>query len=134
MAGASHLPALAASAAGASKHTKCRENAIVSRKEKGIDMSDVWVANHDGTDIVRARDISEVGLDYDGNVTARLVGREGTVVTLVAHRADHGEQQPGDLHRQLVRVIAELSDASGAHLVRPVYAESSGWQWVSEPL
>jgi hypothetical protein len=106
----------------------------VSRKEEGIDMSDVWVASHDGTDIVRARDISEVGLDYDGNVTARLVGREGTVVTLVAHRADHSEQQPGDLHRQLVRVVAELSDSSGAHLVRPVYAEPSGWQWVRESL
>jgi hypothetical protein len=99
-----------------------------------MDMSDVWVASHDGTDIVRARDISEVGLDYDGNVTARLVGRDSTVVTLVAHRADHSEQQPGDLHRQLIRVVAELSDSSGAHLVRPVYAESSGWQWVREPL
>jgi hypothetical protein len=107
---------------------------MVSRKEEGMDMSDVWVANHDGTDIVRARDISSVGLDYDGNVTARLVGREGTVVTLVAHRADHSEQQPGDLHRQLIGVVAELSDSSGAHLVWPVYAESSGWRWVSEPL
>ncbi len=99
-----------------------------------MDMSEVWVANHDGTDIVRARDISGVGLDYDGNVTARLVGREGTVVTLVAHRAHHNEQQPGDLHRQLIRAVAELSDSSGAHLVRAVHAESGGWQWVSEPL
>jgi hypothetical protein len=99
-----------------------------------MDGPDVWVASGDGSDIIRARDISVVGLDYDGNVTARLAGRESTVVTLVAHRAHHDEQQPGDLHRQLIRVVAELSDSSGAHLVRPAYAGSSGWQWVSESL
>lgn len=99
-----------------------------------MDMPDVWVASNDGTDIIRARDISGVGLDYDGNVTARLAGLEGPAMTLVAHRAHHNEQQPGDLHRQLIRVIAELSDSSGAHLVRPVHEEPSGWRWVSEPL
>lgn len=99
-----------------------------------MDMPNVWVANHDGTDIVRAWDISGVGLDYDGNVTARLAGREGTVVTLVAHRAHHNEQRPGDLHRQLIRVVAGLSDSSGAHLVRPVHVEPGGSRWVSEPL
>ncbi len=99
-----------------------------------MDMPDVWVANNDGTDIVRARDISGVGLDYDGNVTARLLGPEGAIVTLVAHRAHHNERHPGDLHRQLIRVVAELSDSSGAHLVRPVHVDSRGWQWVSEPL
>jgi hypothetical protein len=48
-----------------------------------MDGPDVWVASGDGSDIIRARDISVVGLDYDGNVTARLAGRESTVVTLV---------------------------------------------------
>jgi hypothetical protein len=99
-----------------------------------MDGPDVWVASEGGADIIRARDISGVGLDYDGNVTARLAGREGAMVTLVAHRAHHEEQQPGDLHRQLIRVVAQLSDSSGAHLVRPVHAESGGWQWVTEPL
>jgi hypothetical protein len=99
-----------------------------------MDTPNVWVASNDGTDIVRARDISVVGLDYDGNVTVRLVGLEGAIVTLVAHRAHHNEHQPDDFHRQLIRVVAELSDSSGAHLVRPVHAESGGWQWVSELL
>ena len=99
-----------------------------------MDGPDVWVASGDGTDIIRARDVSAVGLDYDGNVTVRMTGREGTIVTLVAHRAHRDEQQPGDLHRQLIRVVAQLSDSSGAHLVRPVHAEPGGWQWVTEPL
>ena len=54
-----------------------------------MDGPEVWVASEEGTDIIRARDISAVGLDYDGNVTVRLAGREGTIVTLVAHRAHH---------------------------------------------
>jgi hypothetical protein len=99
-----------------------------------MDVPDVWVANDEGNDIIRARDITSVGLDYDGNVTARLAGRDAPVVTLVAHRAHHNEQKPGDLHRQLIQLVAELSDSSGAHLVRPVHSESRGWQWVSEPL
>jgi len=99
-----------------------------------MDAPDVWVANNDGTDIIRARDISGVVLDYDGNVAARLAGTESAYVTLVAHRAHHDEQQPKDLHRQLIRKVAELSDSSGAHLVRPVHDESQGWTWVSEPL
>lgn len=99
-----------------------------------MDGPDVWVANDDGSDIIRARDITSVGLDYDGNVTIRLVGRESTVVTLIAHRTHHHERNPADLHRKLVQVVTELSDSSGAHLVRPVHDESRGWQWVSEPL
>jgi hypothetical protein len=41
---------------------------------------------------------------------------------------------PDDFHRQLIRVIAELSDAAGAFLVRAVHDEARGWQWASEPL
>ena len=97
-------------------------------------MTDVWVENDDGTEIVRARDIVVALLDYNGNVKVRLAGADGQVVTLVAHRAHHEEHRPGDLHRQLLRVIAELSDAAGAFLVRPVHDETRGWQWVAEPL
>jgi hypothetical protein len=97
-------------------------------------VTDVWVANDDGTEIVRARDIAVASLDYDGNVNVRLAGGDGAVVTVVAHRAHHEERRPGDLHRQLIRVIAELSDAAGAFLVRAVYDEAHGWQWVTEPL
>ena len=97
-------------------------------------MIDVWIANDEGTELVRARDVALVTLDYNGNVTARLVGADGVVVTLVAHRAHHEEHRPGDLHRQLIRVLAELSDAAGPFLVRPVHDETRGWQWVTEPL
>jgi hypothetical protein len=99
-----------------------------------MDAPDLWVANDDGTDLIRAREIARVGLDYDGNVTVRLAGHDGAVVTLVAHRTHRDEHKPGDLHRQLLRVMAELGDSAAAHIVRPVHDESRGWEWVSEPL
>ena len=97
-------------------------------------MTDVWVANDEGTELIRARDITVANLDYNGNVKVRLAGADGVVVTVVAHRAHHEEHRPGDLHRQLVRVITELSDAAEAVLVRAVHDETRGWQWVTEPL
>ena len=97
-------------------------------------MTEVWIAKDDGTELVRARDIAVVTLDYNGNVTVRLSAVDGAVVTLVAHRAHQEEHRPGDLHRQLIRVLAELSDAAGAFLVRAVHDETRGWQWVTEPL
>ena len=97
-------------------------------------MTDVWIANDEGTELVRARDVVAATLDYNGNVTVRLAVADAAVVTLVAHRAHHEEHRPGDLHRQLIRVIAELSDASGPFLVRAVHDETRGWQWVAEPL
>ena len=93
----------------------------------GRDVTDVWVANDEGTELIRARDIAVADLDYDGNVKVRLAGADGAVVTVVAHRAHHEEHRPGDLHRQLVRVIAELSDAAGAFLVRAEYNQTRGW-------
>ena len=39
-----------------------------------MDAPDVWVAKDDETEIIRAREIAAVNLDYDGNVTARLAG------------------------------------------------------------
>jgi hypothetical protein len=97
-------------------------------------VTDVWVANDEGTEIVRARDITVANLDYNGNVKVRLAGADGAVVTVVAHRAHQEEHRPGDLHRQLLRVIAELSDAAGAFLVRAVHDETRGWRWITEPL
>jgi len=94
-------------------------------------VTDVWVANDEGTELIRARDITVANLDYNGNVKVRLAGADGVVVTVVAHRAHHEEHRPGDLHRQLVRVITGLSDAAGAFLV---HDETRGWQWVTEPL
>jgi hypothetical protein len=97
-------------------------------------VTDVWIANDDGTEIVRAREITGVGLDYDGNVTVRLAGGEGGVVTVAGHRSHHEGHRPDDFHRQLVRAVAELSDSAGAFLVRAEYDETRGWLWVSEPL
>ena len=99
-----------------------------------MDAPDVWVAKDDGTEIIRASEIAAVTLDYDGNVTARLMGGDAALVTLVRGRTHHDEHRPGDFHRELLQVVAQLSDSSGAHLVRPVHDESRGWGWVSESL
>jgi hypothetical protein len=103
-------------------------------EEALMDVTDVWVANDEGTEIVRARDIAAVSLDYDGNVTVRLTGGDGAVVTIAGHRTHHEEHRPDDFHRQLARAVAELSDAAGAFLVRAAHDETRGWQWISEPL
>jgi len=97
-------------------------------------MADVWIANDAGTEIIRARDITGVSLDYDGNVTVRLDGGDGGAVTVAGHRAHHEEHRPDDFHRQMIRVIAELSDATGAFLVRAEHQDTRGWLWISEPL
>jgi hypothetical protein len=97
-------------------------------------MTDVWVATDKGTEIVRVRDISVASLDYNGNVNVRLAGADGAVVTVVAHRVHHEERRPDDFHRQLIRVIAELSDAAGALLVRALRDQTRDWQWATEPL
>jgi hypothetical protein len=99
-----------------------------------MDAPDVWVAKDDGTEIIRAQDIAAVSLDYNGNVTARLAGGEAALVALVGHRPHQDERRPEQFHRELIRVLAELSDSSDSHLVRPVHDEVRGWQWVSEPL
>src|SRR5260370_12561562 len=95
---------------------------------------EVGVGNEEGSGIIRAGEIATVGLDYNGNVTVRLAGHDSTVVTLVAHRTHRDEHRPGDLHRQLLRVVAQLGDSSVANVVRPVHDESRGWVWISEPL
>jgi hypothetical protein len=92
---------------------------------------DIWVAKDDGTDIVRAEAIVAVGRDYNGNVTARLASHDGADVTLVAHEA---LPTPDDFHRQLIRIVAQLSDTAQAAVVRPARDEPHGWRWVTDPL
>lgn len=96
--------------------------------------SEVWVAKDDGSDVVRAASIVAVGRDYNGNVTVRLAGGEGTAVTLVAIAPHEGEHTPEDFHHQLIRVVSQLSDAAGAAVVHPVFDEHDGWHWVTAPL
>jgi hypothetical protein len=104
------------------------------RLEAIMNATDVWVANDDGTEIIRSRDIAGISLDHDGNVAVRLTGGEGAVVTIAGHRTRHEDHRPDEFHRQLARVVAGLSDAAGAFLVRAAHDETRGWQWVSEPL
>ena len=94
----------------------------------------VWVCRDDGSDIVRADAIVGIGMDYNGNVTARLVGGDAATVALVAPGTHEGPHTPDDFHRQLIRVVTQLSDAAEAFLVRPAHDESHGWRWMTEPL
>jgi hypothetical protein len=95
---------------------------------------EVWVAKDDGSDLVRAEGIMAVGRDYTGTVTVRLSSGEGSVVTLVSVASHEGKHTPNDFHRQLIRIVAaQLSDAAGATVVRPVWDEHD-WHWATEPL
>ena len=94
----------------------------------------VWVAKDDGSDIIRADAIVGVGRDYNGNITARLAGGEGSAVTLVAPGASDGPHTPKDFHRQLIEVVAELSHTAEATIVRPICDEAHGWRWANEPM
>jgi hypothetical protein len=98
-----------------------------------VDARTVWVAKDDGSDIIRAGAIAGVGRDYNGNITARLAGGEGSAVTLVAP-TPNCPSTPANFHRQLIKLAAQLSDAAEASVVRPVCDEKYGWLWVNEPL
>jgi hypothetical protein len=111
-----------------------RHEKVTRRLKASTDVTDIWIANDDGSEIVRARDITGVALDYDGNVTVRLAGGDGGVVTVAGHRSHHEGHRPDDFHRQLMRVVAELSDSAGAFLVRAEYHETRGWHWLIESL
>jgi hypothetical protein len=99
-----------------------------------MDVAHVWVTKDDGSDIVRAEVIARVGIDDKGLVTAQLTSGDGAMVTLVEPGTQHGHHTPDDFHRQLIRALAELSDAAGAFLVRPVCDHEHGWRWDSEAL
>ncbi|ACY95858.1 MULTISPECIES: hypothetical protein [Thermomonospora] len=91
---------------------------------------EVWIATADGRDVVRADAIVVVRLD-GGRVTAQLRDEARQAVTLIDGTT--GVRPPPDFHRRLVRLVAELADASGAQLVRTV-CDEGGWRWVAEPL
>jgi hypothetical protein len=42
-----------------------------------MDVTNVWVANDEGTEIIRAREIACASLDYDGNGPVDQRGRRG---------------------------------------------------------
>lgn len=100
---------------------------------RSVDTRTVWVAKDDGSDIIRADAIAGVGRDYNGYITARLAGGGGAAVTLVAP-ASAVPSTPEDFHRQLIRAATELSHTAEPSVMRPVWDEHNGWQWVSERL
>ena len=84
-----------------------------------MDAPGVWVAKDDGGEIVRATAINGVGIDYDGNITARLGHGEGATVTL-AHSDRHpgghrrGLSPPADPdHRPAIRRVRSVPGAAG---------------------
>ena len=99
-----------------------------------MEAPDVWVAGDDGSKIVRAAAIVGVGIDHNGTVTAWLGHGEGACVVLADLGQRDGAHPAEGFHRQLISIIAQLSDASGAFLVRPAHDEASGWRWVTETL
>jgi hypothetical protein len=99
-----------------------------------METPDVWVAGDDGGNIVRATAIVGVGIGHNGTITARLGHGEGACVILADPGKRDGTHPADGFHRQLISIIAQLSDASGAFLVRPVQDEARGWRWVTEPL
>jgi hypothetical protein len=92
---------------------------------------EVWIGAADGHDMVRADAIVMLRLDETGRLTAQL--RDDAKVSVTLLRGSSGTRPPGDFHRQLVRVVAELADSSGARLVRARH-EQGAWRWISEPI
>jgi hypothetical protein len=98
-----------------------------------VTAAEVWVAKDDGSELVRAAAIAAVSRDYTGSVTVRLSGGEQSAVTLVTVVSHEGKHTPDDLHRQLLRALAQLADTAQGAVVRPVWDER-GWTWTTEPL
>jgi hypothetical protein len=118
----------------ARRGTSGHEQRFVHEEVRRTDAPEVWVARDDGNDIVRATAIVSVGIDDSGTITARLGYGEAATVVLADPAKQNGAFPPDDFHRKLISTIAQLSDASGAFLVRPVHDEMRGWQWNTEPL
>jgi hypothetical protein len=91
---------------------------------------EIWIATSDGLNMIRADAIVVVRLDGD-RVTAQLHDEAKVSVTLIDGHA--GTHPPADFHRKLIRVVNELADTTGAHLVRPLH-DDRGWHWTTERL
>ena len=92
---------------------------------------EIWLLAADGHDVIKASAVVAVHRDASGAVAVRLNSMEHTAMTLMTGSSDM--PTPPDFHRQVARLIAELADSSGGHLVRADHDEH-GWHWVTEPL
>jgi hypothetical protein len=90
----------------------------------------VWMMTSDGCGLIRADAIVVVQL-RDGKVIAQLSDAAQAAIPLAVDTA--GASMPADFHRQMIRTVAELADASGAQFVR-AHHDDHGWRWVTEPL
>ena len=83
--------------------------------------------------VIAAIVLGIVGVVAKGLLYLLIIGIVVFVAALIL-AALRMRRRPVDFHRQLIRLIADLSDAAGAFLVRAAHDETRGWQWVSEPL
>jgi hypothetical protein len=90
----------------------------------------VWIATSDGRDMIRADAIVVIRMDGE-RVTAQLRDEGRVSVSLVD--GSNGPHPPSDFHRRLVKIIAELSEASGGQLVIAVCDDDS-WRWSVEAI
>ncbi|WP_067792606.1 hypothetical protein [Actinomadura formosensis] len=95
-------------------------------------MGEVWISAADGCDMIRADAIVILRLDKTGRLTAQLRDEAKVNVTLL-EGSSGGGHPPADFHRELIRMIAELADSSGAHLIRARH-ENDEWRWGGESL
>jgi hypothetical protein len=91
---------------------------------------EIWIATGDGRNMIRADAIVVVRLDA-GRLTAQLHDEAKVSVTLVDDSTSR--HLPSDFHRQLIKMVAELAEASGAQLIRPQH-DKNGWHWSTEPI
>ena len=92
---------------------------------------EIWIVTSDGMNMIRADAIVVVRLDGD-RVTAQLHDEAKVSVTLIDGTGT-GPHPSADIHRELIRVVTQLADTTGAHLVRP-QCDDHGWRWTTEPL
>lgn len=95
-------------------------------------MSEVWISASGGYDMIRADAIVVLRMDRTGRLTAQLHDEARVSVTLL-EGSSGGVHPPADFHRQLIRLVVELADSSGAQLVRAEQVNGA-WRWISESL
>ncbi|WP_131738024.1 hypothetical protein [Actinomadura roseirufa] len=93
--------------------------------------TEVWIAAHEGRDLIRADAIVMLRFDETGRLTAQLHDQPQVSVALLEGTALR--RPPADFHRQLIRTVSQLEDSSGARVVHASLG-TDGWRWVSEPL
>ena len=109
---------------------KVRLNGLLRAITMAGTTPNVWIATYDGRDMIRADAIVVIRMDGD-RVTAQLHDEARVSVSLVD--GTNGPHPPADFHRRLVKIIAELAEASGGQLVQAV-CDDHTWHWSVEAI